>query len=76
MDIVERDMSQLFTSERPVDFSKEHVIYMIYNILCGLNFLDSANIMHRDLKPSNILITDQCGFKLCDFGFVRTMPNE
>lgn len=46
----------------------------MYNILCSLNFLETANVIHRDLKPGNILITDKCGIQICDFGFARTLP--
>ena len=76
MDLVERDISQLFTSQRPVDFTEDHVICIFYNILCCLNFLETANILHRDLKPSNILVTNKCAIKLCDFGFARTIQSK
>ena len=45
----------------------------MYNFLCAINFLHSANIMHRDLKSENILIDDECRIKICDFGMARTM---
>jgi len=35
---------------------EKHVITLLYNSLCALNFLHSANILHRDLKPSNMLV--------------------
>lgn len=45
---------------------------IIYNILVGLKYLHSANILHRDLKPANILINDDCSIKICDFGLARS----
>ncbi len=45
----------------------------MYNMLCSLHFLHSANLMHRDIKPANILITDNCTIKICDFGLSRDM---
>jgi len=74
MDFVERDISSLFSRDRPLEFNEEHVMCIFYNILCAMNFLETANILHRDLKPSNILIGDDCRIKICDFGFARTMP--
>ena len=40
--------------------SDEHIITITYNILCGLNFMHSANLMHRDIKPENILLNEDC----------------
>ena len=53
-------------------FEEEHVVIVLYNILCALNFCQSAGIVHRDLKPANILINSDCEIKLCDFGMART----
>ena len=42
--------------------------YFIYQILRGLKYIHSANVLHRDLKPSNILLNGNCDLK------VRTSP--
>ncbi|XP_076241116.1 cyclin-dependent kinase-like 4 [Calliopsis andreniformis] len=49
------------------EISKRH----IYQVLRGLNFCHSNNIMHRDIKPENILVSPNGIVKLCDFGFAR-----
>ena len=36
--------------------TEEHVITMLYNQICALNYIHSADVMHRDLKPANFLI--------------------
>lgn len=41
-------------------------------ILRGLKYIHSANVLHRDLKPSNLLLTAACDLKICDFGLART----
>ena len=48
---------------------------MIYDILCGLNYLHKASICHRDLKPENILVNDDCTIQICDFGLSRSLHN-
>jgi serine/threonine protein kinase len=54
----------------------EHAKIIVYNLLCAVNYLHSANVIHRDLKPGNILLTDSNLFFLCDFGLARTLPKE
>ena len=55
---------------------EDHVITLLYNQLCALNFLHSTNIIHRDLKPGNLLVDSQCNIKICDFGLARTLPKK
>lgn len=56
-----------------IKFTESHMISILYNMLCSLNFLHSANVMHRDIKPANILVDEECGVKLCDFGLSRSL---
>ncbi|KAF8820555.1 CMGC kinase, MAPK family (ERK) MAPK-1 [Cardiosporidium cionae] len=53
-----------------------HFQYFIYQILRGLLYLHSANVIHRDLKPCNILINLNCELKICDFGLARGLENK
>lgn len=46
---------------------------LVYNLLRGILFLHSADVLHRDLKPANILINDDCTVKICDFGLARSV---
>lgn len=51
--------------------------YFLYQILRGLKYIHSANVIHRDLKPSNLLLNANCDLKICDFGLARpTSENE
>lgn len=49
MDYVPLDLHKLFNNKN-VSFSDEHVATILYNLLCGLNFIHSAGILHRDLR--------------------------
>lgn len=41
-------------------------------VLRGLKYVHTANVLHRDLKPSNLLLNASCDLKICDFGLART----
>ncbi|KAM3610945.1 uncharacterized protein V6R79_010973 [Siganus canaliculatus] len=50
----------------------DHATLLFYQLLRGLKFIHSANVLHRDLKPANIFInTDQLLLKIGDFGLAR-----
>jgi serine/threonine protein kinase len=57
-----------------LEFSEQHMISMIYSMLCSMNFMHSANIIHRDIKPANLLVDANCHVKVCDFGLSRSQP--
>ncbi|TMW64053.1 hypothetical protein Poli38472_014170 [Pythium oligandrum] len=57
--------------------SEEHIAFFMYQMLCAMKYVHSANVIHRDLKPSNILVNANCELKVCDFGLARGIfPEE
>jgi mitogen-activated protein kinase 1/3 len=76
MELGERDLSSILKNHKNLELDEEHVITIMYNILCALNFFHSANIIHRDIKPGNILIDSNCAIKICDFGLARVLPKK
>ena len=76
MEYVESDIKKMLNSVPDLQLSDDHVTSILYNMLCGIKFLHSANVLHRDLKPANILINDDCKIKFCDFGLARTLPES
>lgn len=68
-ELMQTDLSSIIRS--PQGLSDEHCQFFIYQILRGLKYLHSANIMHRDLKPRNLLVNSNCDLKICDFGLAR-----
>lgn len=53
-----------------------HNRYIMHQILIGMLYLHSAEVIHRDLKPSNILINSDCHLKICDFGLARSLVHD
>ncbi|KAJ7923586.1 kinase-like protein, partial [Mycena leptocephala] len=45
------------------------------DIASGLSYLHSKQVVHGDLHPANILIDDQGGAQLTDFGLSMIMPD-
>ena len=74
MENVQMDLKKVLDQADNANMSENHSTFLIYKLVCALNFIHSANIIHRDLKPSNILIDDKCNLKLCDFGLARSLP--
>ena len=58
------------------DLTEEHIQYIMYQLLRGLLYMHSADILHRDLKPSNLLLNKKCLLKICDMGLSRGYVNE
>ena len=68
-ELMEADLHKLIYSKQKL--TDDHYQLFMYQLLRGVYFMHSANIMHRDLKPSNILVNMNCDLKICDFGLAR-----
>ncbi|KAH9700882.1 mitogen-activated protein kinase 3 [Citrus sinensis] len=74
-ELMDTDLHQIIRSNQSL--SEEHCQYFLYQLLRGLKYIHSANVIHRDLKPSNLLLNANCDLKICDFGLARpTSENE
>jgi len=62
--LMETDLYKLLKTQK---LSNDHVCYFLYQILRGLKYIHSANVLHRDLKPSNLLLNTTCDLKVCFF---------
>ncbi|XP_053325145.1 mitogen-activated protein kinase 14A-like [Spea bombifrons] len=51
-------------------------VYLLYQILRGLQYIHSAGIVHRDLKPSNLGVNENYDVKILDFGLARQTEPE
>lgn len=70
--IMEHVAASLLDLIRSHELTVNKLTLVYYNILCGLKYIHSANIMHRDIKPDNILVTANLEVKFCDFGLSNT----
>lgn len=68
-ELMEADLAAIIRSGQPL--TDAHFQSFIYQILCGLKYIHSANVLHRDLKPGNLLVNADCELKICDFGLAR-----
>ena len=68
-ELMECDLDRIISSTQGL--TDQHAQYFVYQILRGLKYVHSANVLHRDLKPSNLLVNSNCDLSICDFGLAR-----
>ena len=71
--LMEADLNQIIKSNQQL--TEQHYQYFIYQLLRGLKWIHSANVLHRDLKPGNLLVNSDCELRICDFGLARGVAN-
>ena len=53
-----------------------HVLRWLRDLLSGLEFLFNRNVVHRDLKLENLLLANDGGIKIADFGVAIILDSE
>ncbi|EJW05303.1 CMGC/MAPK protein kinase [Edhazardia aedis USNM 41457] len=69
IELMEADLHYIIYSNQYLGI--QHVRYLFFQILCGLDAIHKAGVIHRDLKPANCLVNSKCQLKICDFGLAR-----
>lgn len=57
-------------------FTEEHAQFYFCEILLGLEYIHSLNIIYRDLKPENILLDIDGHVCIIDFGLSKFLENS
>ncbi|CAE8694977.1 unnamed protein product, partial [Polarella glacialis] len=68
-ELMETDLASTLRSTQQL--TDDHCQFFIYQILRGMKYVHSAQVIHRDLKPRNLLVNSNCDLKICDFGLAR-----
>ncbi|KAI5753395.1 hypothetical protein M8J77_026476 [Diaphorina citri] len=59
--------------------SEDETRRLMAQILQGIQYLHSINVVHLDIKPQNLVLTGEypdCDVKLCDFGISRHLSRD
>ena len=68
---VDQDLEKFLKNCPPPGLPPGKVKDLMWQLLCGVDFLHSHRIVHRDIKPQNILLARNGTLKLADFGLAR-----
>ncbi|ELU03978.1 hypothetical protein CAPTEDRAFT_92430 [Capitella teleta] len=70
-ELLDTDLGRIIESKQ---LTAEHSKFICYQILRGLKYIHSANVVHRDLKPSNVMLNcDTLLVKIGDYGLARVV---
>ncbi len=51
-------------------------MFIIFQMLCTLQYIHSSGVIHRDLTPENVLIDNKLHIKIIDFGLSRGVAKK
>ncbi len=75
MDLMDSDLQKVIAN-REEKLDDAHIQWLVYQLLCALNYMHSAGIFHRDLKPANILVSADCELRVADLGLGRGVGGD
>ncbi len=73
-ELLETDLACVIRS--PQELTDEHCQFFIYQVLRGLKYIHSANVIHRDLVTADCARVIIILFLLSSFGFLKKNNNN
>lgn len=70
---MDHDLTGLLLNEVDVRFTSAQIKCYVRQLLEGVQYLHSKNIIHRDIKTANVLINNRGELKIADFGLARPL---
>lgn len=74
MELCSKDLGYYIQNRTNINYNE--ILELYTQIVVGLDYLHSKNIIHRDIKPSNIFLTEQNYIKIGDFGMSKKMNRK
>lgn len=71
MEYLEYDLTGVIETPE-IRITEDHIKSWSNQLLKGIHYMHTNNIMHRDLKASNLLINSRGVLKIADWGLART----
>ncbi|XP_049865960.1 serine/threonine-protein kinase Nek8-like [Pectinophora gossypiella] len=71
------NLAEYMYQKYPKLIKQEEVLFYFCQVLLGVNYMHTMNIIHRDLKAENILLTGKHGLivKIGDFGISKMLAS-
>ncbi len=76
MEFVEGASLEQLLAQRKTALDQRQALGIIAATAIALETIHKHNVIHRDLKPSNILLTQDGGLKVCDFGLAAILAEQ
>jgi serine/threonine protein kinase len=73
-DFMETDLGAVIKS--PQELDSAHIKVIFFQVVQGLEYIHSLNLIHGDVKPRNILLNSNCDVKICDFGLATVAESR
>ncbi|CAB3242832.1 unnamed protein product [Arctia plantaginis] len=69
------NLAEYMYKRSPKLLQQQEILFYYCQVLLGVDYIHSKNIIHRDLKAENILLTGKCGVvvKIGDFGISKML---
>ncbi|KAK3165790.1 hypothetical protein QOZ80_1AG0037800 [Eleusine coracana subsp. coracana] len=72
IEVLDRTLTSFITTRDKKELSENDCIF--YEMVQGISYLHTIDVVHRDLKPENIMLDKDGSVRIIDFGSATIMP--